>query len=605
MEKVSLQVTPKHPHQSNGYAAKRLLPERAWSKELTDAMKWNVRVRPPPVITAPVIATLPPAPTPSGNTNGLWKMQEDLDRDRTDIGIVAEVCEEPEVKNYADMMNDNQTWVQRRLGARLKHLELLKHHRVYEVEKLPAGERLMSYRWVDSDDFTNAKSRFTGRGYEQALTGSETFYAATPKEATLRMLLIYAEVNGLSVLVGDAAQAFLQAPLREEHPIFVKPAEEAEEAPGMVWRLLKTLPGLKGGPAAWGDYSSEVLAKQYELQPTKHEPCLYHRTAGDVHVLRHMDDFLIVGARSALQPMAESMKDSLLLRGVTWLEKPGDTVQFLGRRITKREGGFDLSVSKALADLIVGDAGSLGSRTCGVPGSKDATRDLTPVGSRDHSYYRTQTGRLIFYCQYRPDMQYTIGQLARAMSAPCTCHMVALKRCIRYLASTLHRILALRPQRGPLTLVADSDADWAGIHDRKSVSSGMLYMSGALFLSFSRTQASHSLSSCESELYALGSTCSEMLWASGLVKETFGQSVVPLVQGDSTSALALASRAGMGRLKHVEIRLLALQDWCSSGRIALTQVHTDDNTADLGTKYLSVHRTLFLSEQIGLRAPDA
>ena len=300
--------------------------------------------------------------------------------------------------------------------------------------------------------------------------------------------------------------------------------------------------------------------------------------------------------------MLASMAETLLLRGVEYLERPGDSVQFLGRTVSRVAGGFDLKVNRRLAEEIVADAGVLGKRTSGVPGSKDPVQDRTPVSSRDHSYYRTQVGRLIFYTQYRPDMQYAVGQLSRHLAAPCVCHMVALKRCVRYLASTLDRVLQLRPRRGDIACDAHSDADWAGLADRKSVSGAMIYINDALLMSFSRTQNARSLSSCESELYAMGSTSTEALWIAGLLREVFGVTVVPTIHGDSSSALELSSRAGMGRLKHVEIKLFALQDWHAQGRLTLAKIGTRDNTADLATKYLSAADTLRFSEQIGVKS---
>jgi len=228
---------------------------------------------------------------------------------------------------------------------------------------------------------------------------------------------------------------------------------------------------------------------------------------------------------------------------------------------------------------------------------------MTPVNSRDHGYYRTQVGRLLFEVQYRPEMQYATGQLSRHLAAPCMCHMVALKRLIRFLASTMDKVLQLRPHHGDIELYGHSDADWAGLDDRKSVSAAMLYISGALLMSFSRTQAVRGMSSCESELYALGSTSTELLWVSGVLQEVFGVKATPTVFGDSSSALTLASRAGMGRLKHIEIRLLALQDWCAQGRIKLAKIPARDNTADVGTKFLSAADTLRFAELIGVRDP--
>ena len=79
-------------------------------------------------------------------------------------------------------------------------------------------------------------------------------------------------------------------------------------------------------------------------------------------------------------------------------------------------------------------------------------------------------------------------------------------------------------------------------------------INGATVLSWSRTQAAVALSSCESELYALGSACAEALWPGGLLREQGLCKTPPTIWSDSSSALALATRAGHGRLKHVESR---------------------------------------------------
>ena len=73
--------------------------------------------------------------------------------------------------------------------------------------------------------------------------------------------------------------------------------------------------------------------------------------------------------------------------------------------------------------------------------------------------------------------------------------------------------------------------------------------------------------------------------------EAFGIEAKPTIHGDSSSALTLASRAGMDKLKHVEIRLLAIQDWVASGRLMLSKISTADNTVDLATKYLNAAKT--------------
>ena len=59
------------------------------------------------------------------------------------------------------------------------------------------------------------------------------------------------------------------------------------------------------------------------------------------------------------------------------------------------------------------------------------------------------------------------------------------------------------------------------------------------------------------------------------------------VCGDSTAAIAFASRQGLGRQKHVMTRYLWVQQAVKSKRITLKKVDTKENVADALTKPLS------------------
>jgi len=300
-----------------------------------------------------------------------------------------------------------------------------------------------------------------------------------------------------------------------------------------------------------------------------------------------MDDFFFVAGFSELRTTLNDMKDRILLRGITYLDKVGDRAQFLGRTITRIEDGFTIKVVERLATLIVADAGLLLSpeKPPGVPGTKERTHDETPSTREDHKYYRSQVGRFIFQAQYRPDEQFATGQLSRHVQAPTKSDEAALKRMIRYLARTADYVLFLRP-RGILAVWGHGDADWAGQPERKSVSGGTVFLSFALIMSYSKTQAVHALSSCESELYGIGSLAAELLWVYSLLHEQTQLTVPPVLYSDASSALALVGRRGTGRLRHIEVKFLAIQEWISKGRLVVRKIASADNTADILTKYV-------------------
>ena len=156
-------------------------------------------------------------------------------------------------------------------------------------------------------------------------------------------------------------------------------------------------------------------------------------------------------------------------------------------------------------------------------------------------------------------------------------HRISLKRLIRFLSTTRDMKLQLFP-KGRLVLSAMADAEWAGL---------VVLLAGCCVASWSRTQASCALSSCESELYAMGSAAVDVLGVHAFLVEQGLSKEPPVVWGDSSSALQLAHRQGTGRLKHVEVRLLAIQSWVSMGRLRLQKVLSADNVADVLTKHVS------------------
>ena len=118
---------------------------------------------------------------------------------------------------------------------------------------------------------------------------------------------------------------------------------------------------------------------------------------------------------------------------------------------------------------------------------------------------------------------------------------------------------------------------------RRSTSSGMVTWGNFLIQSFSRTQGTVALSSCEAEMVAMTSTAAESIFVRSLLSELgYGHMAVTL-RGDSISALQMFSRSGVGRMRHISIRMLWLQDHVASGGVILEKMPGLKNPSDLGT----------------------
>ena len=60
----------------------------------------------------------------------------------------------------------------------------------------------------------------------------------------------------------------------------------------------------------------------------------------------------------------------------------------------------------------------------------------------------------------------------------------------------------------------------------------------------------------------------------------------PTIYSDSSSAVRTACRLGLSKMKHIELRYLALQSWRAQGRIQICKVDTAENDADFLTKFV-------------------
>ena len=115
--------------------------------------------------------------------------------------------------------------------------------------------------------------------------------------------------------------------------------------------------------------------------------------------------------------------------------------------------------------------------------------------------------------------------------------------------------------------------------------------------SWSRTQGSEALSSGEAEFYAAIKGACEGLGIKSLLDELGFQIKVEAIQ-DSTAAKGTASRAGIGKIKHLDVVWLWIQSTVKKGEIKLMKIDGKVNPADFLTIPKSVKETWGLSEAL-------
>ena len=103
---------------------------------------------------------------------------------------------------------------------------------------------------------------------------------------------------------------------------------------------------------------------------------------------------------------------------------------------------------------------------------------------------------------------------------------------------------------------------------------------------WSTTQTVVALSSGEAEYYAALKGASQGLGMQSMLAE-LGVDLEVVVHTDANACSGISGRQGLGKLRHIAVTLLWLQDVMKQRRIQLVKVPGTENPADAMTKYLS------------------
>ena len=136
-------------------------------------------------------------------------------------------------------------------------------------------------------------------------------------------------------------------------------------------------------------------------------------------------------------------------------------------------------------------------------------------------------------------------------------------------------------------LAAFTDSDWAGCKEtRKSSSAGVLMLGGHTMKTYTRKHKVIAKSSVEAEMYAAAWGASE---AKGVQCMMFdlGFEVKPVLAIDAKATEHTLHWQGIGKLKHIDVAYLWVQDEIRSEGLRVCRVRSEENVADLGTKPLS------------------
>ncbi len=134
-----------------------------------------------------------------------------------------------------------------------------------------------------------------------------------------------------------------------------------------------------------------------------------------------------------------------------------------------------------------------------------------------------------------------------------------------------------------------SDADWAGSGpgvSRMSTSGGVLMLGSHAIKHWATTQNIFAISSGESEYYAVVKSASQAIGLQSMQNDINVSLSGIEIKTDASAAIGIASRRGLGRVRHIEVAQLWIQEKVAQGKLKLIKVPGQVNLADACTKHV-------------------
>ena len=270
---------------------------------------------------------------------------------------------------------------------------------------------------------------------------------------------------------------------------------------------------------------------------------------------------------------------------------------------------------KDLAELCGLREGSKGSdvpitKTVG-KGMRNAIDELN---AGDANVFRQAAGTGLYLSIDRPSLQYAMSETMGGMATPLVKHKLMIHHIARYVARYPAEVWLFKYQDMPKILRIFTDSDWAGNSEtRKSVSCAVESFGAHMLECSVGKQSVVALSSAEAEFYAIvrgaamGMQTLQILEAfvralsTTKVKDDDENLVSLRVSSDSSAARAICNRVGSGKVRHLSIKELWIQEEVRKKRMAMDPVDTSMNWGDIGTKAHPKDRLDSLMSQLPLR----
>jgi hypothetical protein len=522
----------------------------------------------------------------------------------------AEAMRQPDAHLWQEAMNEEVSWC---------------YNKTWIEVNVEPWMNVLTSKWVfkrkrgNDGDITRYRARLCVRGFGQ-IPGLDygAIFAPVVRYTTIRILLALCAHYGLYKTHLDAPKAFTQADL--DTPLYMRAPTGVNLAPGKVFKLLRSLYGLKQGAMRWWTILSAFLLSIGFTQCVA-DPCLFYLVITPLSfaiVSVYVDDLLLCTT-------SEDLKATIVkkLYDRFQITDEGDFTWSLGMHITTSSDRHTITIDmERYTTNIIARFNFDGYTSMPIPMDPTARFSLADCPTTEKAKaamfqypFREALGSLMFLMVvFRMDIAFPTISLSRFASNPSENMWKAMRQIFRYLKGTVDIVLTYSRMMDTLNplMLAYTDADWCSndFDFRRAVIGYIVFLSGAA-VSWMTKFNRPGLSTAEVEYHGMGAVSTEVVSHTHLLNELVpiqwvsnsehsqSADVDPIsIHCDNASARQVALHPHMHkRMKHLEIRYHIIRKFVQCLIIRFQLVSGVDNCSDMMVKAnakasLRKHRTV-------------
>lgn len=515
---------------------------------------------------------------------------------------------------YRDAITRNKSHSERNeyKAAYDKEIDQLEKHKTWDlsnpidVHSVPASKIVSSMFIFTTKRDGRRKCRCVARGDRQKPgTYDPDAEAYTVAHEALTMCLAIALEQGWAIKQLDITSAYLYAPLKEELYIKAPPHYGLRDK---VFKLNKSLYGLKQSGANWYEVIKKFLTSECELKEIKQWPCVMVRRKKEETLVVNLfvDDMIVMTSNEELyEELLNNLKREFETKVVAEGTPENDgfaKYDILGleieyKRFDRMLIGMEKTIIEKLPKL---DLPLQGKKERFVPGQPGRILDLSNkellLSKEEFDSKVNHMQKIVGLLSYithkcRFEMAYYVNILAQYTLFPCDEVFELVLQCVQYLWTNKHKKLTwIRSKdNNNIRIDAIADASHATQEEYKSQLGYFYKINGHIVFARSTRSTISCVSSTEAELNALFNSFPKLKSLQQIATD-LGFNSQATVFTDSQTVIASITKTDTSKFRNrfFGSKAFRLRQEYDAGEFQVEYVSTKDNTADILTKPLSV-----------------